>query len=48
MGDGSIKAALFIGLFVAVSIVSGINHGTSLGDWVGATGAGGSGVKWVW
>jgi hypothetical protein len=45
MGDGSIKAALFIGLLVEVNIVSGFNHGTSLGNGVGATGAGGSGVK---
>jgi len=44
MGDGGFKAALFIGLFMGVNIVSGFNHGTSLGDWIGATGAGGSGV----
>jgi hypothetical protein len=45
MGDGSIKAALFIGLFVEFNIVSGFNHGASLGDGIGATGTGGSGVK---
>jgi hypothetical protein len=44
MGESSNKAALFIGLFMGVNIVSGFNHGTSLGDGIGATGAGGSGV----
>jgi hypothetical protein len=44
MGDSSIKAALFIGLFMGVNIVNGFSHGISLGDWIGATGAGGSEV----